>query len=238
MTALIPQFRPPQKDVQLSLVLPPLEQGEHLDQKTFHERYSAMPKHVRAELILGVVHMPSPLKVPHSDGHLDAGRWLLEFEDMTPGVHLADNATVILGAEDEPQPDLCLRIRPEFGGQTREVDGYIAGAPELIVEIASSTASIDLFEKKLAYARAGAREYLAFSVREPRAYWFVNRNGVFEPLVPKRGIYRSEVLPGLWLDPAALIRRDRKKLLSVLHRGMATKDHKAFVKKLKSQGKF
>jgi hypothetical protein len=35
--------------------MPPLEPGDRLDQKTFHERYEAMPEHVKAELIGGVV---------------------------------------------------------------------------------------------------------------------------------------------------------------------------------------
>ena len=44
--------------------LPPLVNGDHLDQKTFHERYEAMPE-VRAELIGGIVYMSSPQKMRH-----------------------------------------------------------------------------------------------------------------------------------------------------------------------------
>lgn len=232
MTAIVQPQNKPRSKPKLSVILPPLEQGERMDQKTFHARYSAMPKHVRAELIRGIVHMPSPLLLPHSRGHQDANLWLQCYELATPGIEVPNNATVILGSEDEPQPDLCIRIFSELGGQSREVDNYIAGAPELLVEIASSSASIDLFEKKIAYANAGALEYIAFAIREPKVYWFVNRNGHFEPLVPKNGIYRSENLPGLWLDEAALMRRDRNQLLKVLKRGLASKEHKAFVKRL------
>jgi len=41
------------------------------------------------------------------------------------------------------------------------------------------------------------------------------------------------VFPGLWLDPAALLRGDRRKLMAVLRRGLASKEHRAFVEKLK-----
>src|SRR5438094_7619698 len=97
--------------------LPPLENGDRLDQPTFHERYEAMPEHVRAELIGGVVHMPSPLKPKHGRSQLKLMGWLSLYEDATPGVEGFDNTTAILGEESEPQPDGYLIISPEAGGQ-------------------------------------------------------------------------------------------------------------------------
>jgi hypothetical protein len=41
--------------------IPPLEAGDRLDQRAFHERYERMGPGVRAELIGGEVHMPSPV---------------------------------------------------------------------------------------------------------------------------------------------------------------------------------
>ena len=38
-----------------------LVEGQRLDQPTFHALYEAMPPGTRAELIDGVVYMPSPL---------------------------------------------------------------------------------------------------------------------------------------------------------------------------------
>jgi hypothetical protein len=46
------------------------------------------------------------------------------------------------------------------------------------------------------------------------------------------GIYRSEVFPGLWLDPAALLRHDGPRVLEVLRQGLATPEHGAFVARL------
>ena len=52
--------------------LPPLVAGQRLDQVTFHERYEAMPPGTRAELIDGVVFMPSPRGPEHGRAHFPA----------------------------------------------------------------------------------------------------------------------------------------------------------------------
>jgi hypothetical protein len=62
--------------------------------------------------------------------------------------------------------------------------------------------------------------------------WFVLRGGRFEPLPLAEGIYRSEVLPGLWLDPAAVVRGDLARVLQVLQQGLASPEHAAFVARL------
>src|SRR5262245_47174960 len=160
--------------------IPPLEEGDHLDQRTFHERYEAMPPGVRAELIGGIVFMPSPLKRPHGRMHSRVVHWLTAYEDATPGTEAFDNATAILGEESEPQPDACLLISPARQGQTREEDEYIVGAPELIAEVASSSESIDLHRKRGDYERAGVKEYLVVALRQKRVYWFINRGNGFE----------------------------------------------------------
>src|SRR5438874_9971578 len=131
--------------------VPPLENGDCLDQKTFHARYEAMPPGTRAELIGGEVHMPSPLKRRHSRMHSRLNSWLTSYEDATPGVEAHDNATTILNEENEPQPDSCLLISTPSVGQTRDEDEYIAGSPELMLEVASSSESIDLHRKKREY---------------------------------------------------------------------------------------
>jgi Uma2 family endonuclease len=210
--------------------LPRLEPGDHLDQKTFHERYEAMPEGVRAELIGGIVFMPSPLKRPHGRMHAWVMHWLVDYEKATPGTEAYDNASAILDPKSEPQPDASLLIAPAGKGQTREEDEYIVGAPELIVEVASSAEAIDLHRKRADYERAGVKEYVVVLLRQERVVWFIARNGRFEEMAPAEdGILRSEVFPGLWLDPAALLRRDGPRLLEVLGQGLATPEHAAFV---------
>lgn len=225
--------RQPSETIEAEPAIPPLENGDHLDQKTFHERYEAMPEDTRAELIGGIVYMGSPLKREHGRMHLRLGAWLEAYERETPGVEAYDNATTILGPESEPQPGNSLLIAVAGIGQTREEDDYIVGAPELAAEVSSSTEAIDLHTKKRDYQQEGVKEYVVAAVRQKRVFWFVARKGQFEELAAGTdGILRSEVFPGLWLDPAALLRLDTKRLLEVLQQGLATPEHAAFVKKL------
>jgi Uma2 family endonuclease len=213
--------------------LPPLEPGDHLDQRTFHARYEAMPDGVRAELIGGVVYMPSPLKPRHGKHHAKLIAWLSDYEQATPGTEVYDNTTIILGEDSEPQPDAYLIVLPEKGGQTHLKDEYLVGSPEFIGEVASSTESYDLHSKKADYERAGVREYLVVALRQARIFWFVSRQGKFEPLPPGTdGIIRSEIFPGLWLDPAAFLRLDMARVLEVLRQGLATPEHAAWVAEL------
>lgn len=219
--------------MQKSRKVPALENGDRLDQKTFHKRYQAMPEGKRAELIGGIVYLPSPQKTPHGRSQQRVLRWLGEYEENTPGTEVLVNSTNILGEKSEPEPDGCLLILPECGGQTGEEDGYITGAPELIAEISWSTESIDLHAKKTDYEKAGVREYIVVALRMKRVFWFIRRRGKFKELSPDPdGIYRSEFFPGLWLDPAALLRGDSKRVLAVVRQGLASPEHAAFVVKL------
>jgi Uma2 family endonuclease len=214
--------------------LPALEAGDHLDQKTFHERYEAMPEDFRAELIGGIVFVPSPLKRPHAGMHVLVSRWLDGYAEASPGTQVFDNGTTILDPQAEPQPDLCMLITDRLHGQTREENGYIVGAPEFIVEVASSSESIDLHRKRDDYERTGVKEYLVVLLRQERIEWFIRRHAHFEGLpAAGDGIYRSEVFPGLWLDAAALLGQNRGRLLEVLQQGLATPEHAQFVARLK-----
>ncbi len=214
-------------------ILPELQNGDRLDQKTFHERYEAMPG-VRAELIGGIVFMSSPQKAPHGEHWVLFTRWLDEYLEATPGTRGFLNTSNILGPESEPQPDGCLLIRPECGGQAWEDEKhYLNGAPEWIGEISDSAESIDLHRKKKDYEVAGVREYMVAALRIQEVFWFVRRRGSFKKLAPASdGILRSEVFPGFWLDTAAFLQLDRKRVLAVLRQGLAAPEHAAFVAKL------
>jgi Uma2 family endonuclease len=214
--------------------LPPLMDGQHLDQLTFHERYEAMPPDTRAELVGGVVFMPSPMRSDHGKQSRIVSGWLDRYERFTPGVEGGDGSTVKLDRGGEPQPDHLLLIAPESGGQCGlDEEGYLTGAPELIVEVARSSRKFDLNAKKTDYERAGVEEYLVVELDPDRIHWFIRRGGHFEDLSPGAdGIYRSKVFPGLWLDAVAILARDHDRRDEVLERGLATPEHAAFVAKL------
>ena len=163
-----------------ALSMPRVEAGDHLDQATFHERYKAMPPEFRAELIGGVVIVPSPLLPEHGECHALVMGWLINYAIATPGTRVRDNATAILGPTSEPQPDAALIIDPAYSGQTGiAADGYAIGAPELIVEVASSSASIDLHAKRRDYEQAGVLEYVVVVLRQCVVRWFVLQAGAY-----------------------------------------------------------
>jgi Uma2 family endonuclease len=214
-----------------------LENGDRLDQKTFHARYEAMPEGIRAELIGGIVHMPSPQKFPHSSAQRLAVRWLDEYAEATPGTDAGLNNTQILGPDSEPEPDACLFILSEYGGQVfLDEHEYLNGSPELILEVSWSTESIDLHRKKQDYQKAGVREYVVLALRMQQVFWFVRQRGKYREVpLPTDGIFRSQVFPGLWLDAEAVLQGQRARVLEALRQGLATAEHAAFVAKLAKQ---
>ena len=123
--------------------VPLLENGDHLTRDEFERRYEAMPDGKKAELIEGVVHMPSPVRLQqHGSPHADLVGWLIVYRAATPGVQVGDNTTIRLDLDNEPQPDALMMIEPACGGQARvDADGYVAGGPELVAEVAASSVS-------------------------------------------------------------------------------------------------
>ncbi|MBM4459211.1 MAG: Uma2 family endonuclease [Chloroflexi bacterium] len=217
---------------------PPLTAGDRLTRAEFERRYLAHPEIKRAELIEGVVHMPSPTRFDrHSRPHRHIATWLGMYEAATSGTAGGDNATVRLDFENEVQPDALLRLESRLGGRSQvTADDYLVGPPELIVEIAASSAAYDLHDKRRVYQRSGVQEYLALQVYEQEATWFALREGVYEPLLPDAaGILHSEVFPGLWLDVAAFWAGDLAGVLATLQRGLASLEHAAFVAHLDPQ---
>jgi Uma2 family endonuclease len=152
----------------------------------------------------------------------------------TPGVYGGDNATLLLDLDNEPQPDLVLYIDEKRGGRAKiNKDDYLEGAPELIVEVAASTAAYDLHDKLKVYRRNGIQEYLVFVTYEAEVRWHVLREGQYELLTAdEQGILRSEVFPGLWLHPEHFWNGDGAALTTVLQAGLASPEHAAFVNRL------
>jgi Uma2 family endonuclease len=215
--------------------VPPLENGDQLTIAEFERRYEAMPHVKKAELIDGVVYMPSPVTTDdHGEQHFDLIGWLGAYRAHTPGVQGADNATLrLLVGANEPQPDAFLRIRPEYGGQSSTSnDGYVVGAPEWIGEVSGTTASYDLHAKLLAYQHNGVQEYVVWRVRDHWIDWFVLQDGSFRPMQHRRGIFRSKVFPGLWLDAISMLNGDVSQVLEVLARGIKSDEHRRFVARL------
>lgn len=214
----------------------PLRNGDVLDQTTFHARYLATQPGFRAELIGGVVHAPSPVTNWHSEYHYAIVGWLYHYQAHSPGVKGGDNGTVILDDENEPQPDAFLRLEEAVGGYSRvSEEGYIVGPPELHIEVAYSSASIDLHQKRREYERTGVGEYVVVLVEEQSVRAFRREEDAYvDSSLDAQSVWRSSAFPGLWLDTRALFNRDATRLLATLDKGLATDEHRAFVTRLSS----
>jgi Uma2 family endonuclease len=184
---------------------PALNSGDRMDRAEFERRYTCRPDIKKAELIAGVVYVASPVRtVEHADPHALLVTVLGAYRLVTPSVLLSDNGTYRCPDGSVVQPDVTLRYRD--GGSRLDDEHYLTGVPELCAEVAGSSLSIDLLEKKALYESIGVREYIVWQTEEERIDWWVLRNGAYQPLAPDgAGVIRSEVFPGLALDVPALV---------------------------------
>jgi Uma2 family endonuclease len=212
--------------------VPPLESGQRLTQAEFHRRYEAYPEAFKAELIGGIVYVASPLRRRHGTHHVELSGAFWMYKAATPGVEALDNATTIRGERSEPQPDLALRILPDWGGRSKtSPDDYVVGPPDLVAEIAHGTRTLDLNQKRRDYQAAGVVEYAVLSLKEQALYWFHFPSD--RPIRANRqGVFRSRVFPGLWVDGPALLARDGPRSAAAVQEGLASRGHAAFVKRL------
>jgi hypothetical protein len=212
--------------------IPPLVPGDKLTRAEFLRRWEAHPEIKNAELLGGIVYMPSPVSVEHGDMDGDVGGWLSVYRAATPGTACGHNTTSFL-LGDTPQPDINLRILPDYGGSSRVEGNYLHGISELLAEICHSSASYDLHVKLELYQAAKIPEYLAILLYEQEVRWHVLVNGQYQLLSPDAdGRVRSRIFPGLWLDGTALLAGNLQQVLVRLQEGLCSPEHQRFVAEL------
>lgn len=197
---------------------PPLDSGDRLTRAEFHRRYCARPDIKKAELVDGVVYLASPVRFEgHGEEHAAILHRLSTYRMGRPGLRVADNSTVYLSDESEVQPDALL-FRDAPGGSIRVTeDKYLEGAPDVVVEVAASSASYDLHDKLRAYERAGVQEYIVWEVLEARVSWFELNDGRYQRREPDaHEVIESHVFPGLRLDIPKLLAGDAAGVLAAL----------------------
>ncbi len=212
----------------------PLQNGDRLTRAEFERRWDAMPGLKKAELIDGVVYMPAALRQDeHGEPHGYVMTWLGIYSLSTPGVKFGDNASVRLDNDNMPQPDAHLRLPTELGSTATIQDGYVVGAPDLVVEVAASSASLDMHRKLDVYRRSGVREYIVWRVVDEQLDWFVLSDGRYELLTPDaEGWLKSQLFPGLWLQPQTLLHGLPTAVLAMMQLGVQSAEHQAFVQQL------
>jgi Uma2 family endonuclease len=228
---------PTLKGTARSRQIPALRNGQRLSRDEFERRYEAMPELKKAELLEGIVHMPSPARQKqHGGPHFDLIGWMSVYRVHTPGVAGGVSSSIRLDMDNESQPDGVLFVEPSRGGRAFiDAEGYIAGSPELAAEISASTTRLDLKTKLKVYRRNEVREYMIWQVAKKTLDWYVLRNGKYEALPPSRaGYLQSEVFPGLWLDARALIRGDLVRVHEVLQHGLQSAEHAQLAARLQA----
>ncbi len=216
----------------IQLSIPPLENGDRLSRSEFERRYQAMPHLKKAELVEGVVYMAAALRIrSHGQPHGQLMTWLGIYQAFTLGTVFGDNSTVRLDLDNEPQPDAVLLVP---GRQAAiDEDDYIEGAPELVIEVAASSAALDLHDKKRAYRRNGVQEYIVWRTLDGELDWFVLTADEYVLQLPdQQGILRSKIFPGLWLAVPALLSGDMPTVLAMLQQGLNSSEHQTFVQQL------
>jgi Uma2 family endonuclease len=180
--------------------LPILESGDRLTRDEFHRRYRERPDIKKAELVNGVVYVGGRVRVDHAEAHAKMVGWLGVYSAKHTECHVGDSGTVRLAPDSEVQPDACV-CRWEAGGPRIDDEDFVDGAPQLIVEVAASSASYDLHDKKEAYRRAGVHEYVVWRVMDGAIDWLRLRDGEYVLVAPDaRGVIESEAFPGLRLN--------------------------------------
>jgi len=211
---------------------PGLVTGERLTVEEFLRRWEELPELKNAELIDGVVYVPSPVSLEHGSLDFSIHLWLGYYAQATPGCKGGANSTWLMSGS-APQPDAFLRILPAYGGQSRDEGPYGAEAPEFVAEVCDTSSEVDFGPRLALYQRAGVHEYITVDVFGRRLTWRVLENGAYvAQALPPDGILRSQVFPGLWLDVTAFWANDQAKMLAVLNAGLASEDHQKLVERL------
>jgi Uma2 family endonuclease len=209
----------------------PAENGDRLTSREFLRRYEGMPSVKKAELVEGIVYLGSPVSLRHAKRDALIQGWLSHYAAKTPLVEHVTNATAILNSENTPQPDASLRLLAEYGGRTRvNRKNILIGPPELTVEIAASSASIDLGAKRRVAQRNAVLEYLVWVVAENQMHWFVLVQDKYVEQKPdSKGTLVSQNFPGLVLAADRLLALDAAGVLAALEKGIKSPAHRAFI---------
>ncbi len=219
-------------------------EGDHLTFDEYILRWESMPEFerqgMRPELIDGRVYMNAAAirYVEHGQPQRLIVGLFERYVDRTPGVDWASPTTAKFDDRNAPEPDAELFVIPEYGGRVRVEDGFLVGAPELVVEIAGSSASYDLYEKKAMYERFGVLEYLVWRTEDGEFDCFDLQDQIYiQRDIPPGQNWESRIFPGLIFDIPVLLQRDRLGAYATLDRCLGSDEHQAFVETLQARRK-
>lgn len=169
----------------------------------------------RYELVDGRIVMSPPAKFRHGWVEANLHVTITTFvRERALGITLGASAGFDLPTGDTLEPDFSFisRVRWEAGPKPRDDEkGFTRIVPDLAVEIVSpSSVRRDRVEKRIAYARAGVREYwIVDPARREIAVHATLGDRFDEPRVFTSGSIASDVLPELRVDVEQILAEPR-----------------------------
>ena len=162
--------------------------------KTALEVFRMLPEGTLCEVIDNVLYMsPAPL---YSHQRLVG----LLFKNLSVYLDQTQTGEAIISPFDVYFENLQSAVQPDvlvLLNETRHIlkeDGYIHGAPDIIVEVLSSDKKKDLVKKKNLYERAGVKEYFTVNpVDRETSSWLLKEN-VYVHQYAVAGKFKSSIL--------------------------------------------
>ena len=209
-----------------------LVEGQRFDQPAFHILSEAMPPGTRAELIDGVVYMPSPVGLEHGEAQVPVIVWPSYYAENTPGVRAMDTPRRSSAGRASRSSTDYFGSYPNTVAAHRMKAGSFMGRPSSSWRWPRQPAMSPKPQTD-DYERAGVLEYVVRAFDLDEIYWYGLEQGrLVRQSIGDDGLYRSAVFPGLWLDPTALLQGDTRRLRAVVDIGCATPEHAGFAARL------
>jgi Uma2 family endonuclease len=168
---------------------------QDVDYETFKKNIKEWEK---ADLIEGEIIMQSPASYTHEKmfGFL---YWIVKSYIMRKdlGKILGSRTLVKIDEKSGYEPDI-LFVSNDRLDIIKNME--LVEAPDMAVEIISQSSRVhDRVNKFLGYQDAGVKEYWLIDAEQEIAEFYENRDGEFEQIDTKDGIFRSNVIKGFWL---------------------------------------
>ncbi len=162
--------------------------------------YANLPDEPRCELIFGNLYVMPRLRISHQFVATKIWQHLEGVAETNGGYALLAPLDVHLAPHSIVQPDV-IYVSADRLSVLGDKQGWIEGAPDLLVEILSpGTARRDRVLKLDLYARSGVGEYWIVDPAERQIEFLVNENGRFVVALPTGAVYRSALRPEISLD--------------------------------------
>ena len=169
---------------------------EVLDQipKTALDVYRLLPEGTLCEVIDNILYMSPAPKYTHQRLVLLLAKKLSNHTDT------ANLGEVLISPVDVYFEDLTSAVQPDLiyvSNDNKHImheDGYIYGAPDLVIEVLSSDRKRDLVLKKSLYERAGVKEYFVVDPTTRKMQLFVLENNNYKLVYDEAGLFQSPML--------------------------------------------